>query len=285
MKKILVPTDFSKPAANALALALDIASKSEGAVHMVHVIELPVLHDTVLMPTLNFEEALLKELRDKAQKSFSKLITKHNTTGVQVSSEVVFGPVTGKILESIAIKEIDLVVMGAHGTGGIQELFIGSNAEKIVRKSKAPVLVIKDFFKGPVKHIVFPVSFTIEDQQALTMKIKDLQHFFKAHLHIVWINTPLYFMPDVETNKLLNSYVERYMFQDYTTSIFNSIDVEDGIVDFAKLIHGDLIAMGTHGRTGFDHFVNRSLTEDIVNHYHGMIWTYSYKNDPVVAFS
>lgn len=280
MKKILVPTDFSKPAANALDFALDIASKSHGAVHMIHVIELPVLHDTVLMPTLNFEEALLKELRDKAQQSFSKLIAKHNAAGIKVSSEILFGSVMAKTLEYIRIKEIDLVVVGSHGTEGIREIFIGSNAEKIVRKSTVPVLVVKKFFKGPIKNIVFPVSFTTEDQEALALKIKSIQQFFKAHLHIVWINTPINFMSDVATNKLLNEYTKQYKFQDYTTSIFNAVDVEDGVLDFAKSIHGDLIAMGTHGRTGFQHFVNRSLTEDVVNHYNGLIWTYSYKNDP-----
>ena len=56
MKKILVPCDFSKQAINAYRFALDIAAQSKGTILLLHVIELPVLHDSVLMPVLNFEE-------------------------------------------------------------------------------------------------------------------------------------------------------------------------------------------------------------------------------------
>ena len=76
MKKILVPCDFSKPAINAFRFALDIAAQSKGTVCLLNIIELPVLHDTALMPVLNFEADLLEELKGKAEKSFSKLIAK-----------------------------------------------------------------------------------------------------------------------------------------------------------------------------------------------------------------
>jgi nucleotide-binding universal stress UspA family protein len=62
MKKILVPCDFSKPAINAYRFALDVAQQSKGTVHLLNVIELPILHDSVLMPVLNFEAQLLEEL-------------------------------------------------------------------------------------------------------------------------------------------------------------------------------------------------------------------------------
>jgi hypothetical protein len=78
-----------------------------------------------------------------------------------------------------------------------REFFIGSNAEKIVRQADVPVLVLKDEYKGPIKNIVFPNTLETEDQEDLVQKIKALQHFFKAHLHIVWINTPVNFTTDI----------------------------------------------------------------------------------------
>ena len=65
MKKILVPCDFSKPAVNAFRYACDIAAKAKATVYVINVIELPVLHDTVLMPVLSFEAALMEELKRK----------------------------------------------------------------------------------------------------------------------------------------------------------------------------------------------------------------------------
>ena len=165
----------------------------------------------------------------------------------------------------------------------MREFFIGSNAEKIVRNSPVPVLVMKDYYKGPIKNIVFPNTLETEHQEDLTMKVKALQAFFKARLHIVWINTPLNFTSDRVTRERLEAFAKRFMLKDYTINIFNQTDEEKGIVEFANSIKGDLIAMGTHGRKGFARVFNVSLAEDVVNHYKGLVWTYSLKNEPVEA--
>src|SRR5687767_14962073 len=95
MKKILVPCDFSKPAVNAFRLALDVARQSKGVVHLLNVVELPVLHDTVLMPVLNFEQELLKDLKKKGEAQFKNLNEKYNTDNlkIKVIAKVEFGNV------------------------------------------------------------------------------------------------------------------------------------------------------------------------------------------------
>ncbi len=283
MKKILVPCDFSKPAINAFRFALDIAAQSKGSVYLLNIIELPVLHDTALMPVLNFEAELLQELKEKAEKSFSKLIAKYVTEGSKVIGEVIFGSVSRQILEFTNAKKIDLVVMGSHGASGLREFFIGSNAEKIVRNSLVPVLVVKDYSKRSITSIVFPNTLDTEHQEALTMKVKGLQAFFKAHLYVVWINTPVNFTSDTETFKRLESFAQRYMLKDYSLHVFNHRDEEAGIFEFTNKVKGDIIAMATHGRKGISHLLNGSLAEDVVNHTRGLVWTYSLKSETVEA--
>ncbi|HEX5169371.1 MAG TPA: universal stress protein [Cyclobacteriaceae bacterium] len=283
MKKILVPCDFSKPAINAFRFALDIAAKSNGSVHLLNVVELPVLHDTVLMPVLSFEEQLLNELREKGENEFSKIITKYAVEGVKVTSEVAFGITTKSILDHISENDIDIIVMGSHGASGFRELIIGSNAEKIVRSATVPVLVIKEYRKDPIKSIVFPNTLETEHQEELVMKVKALQHFFDAKLNIVWINTPLNFTSDVVSHERLTAFAKRYMLKDYTINIFNHPNEEEGIIKFTQMIKGDLIAMGTHGRRGVSHLMLGSLAEDVVNHSQSIIWTYSLKNEAVEA--
>jgi nucleotide-binding universal stress UspA family protein len=281
MKKILVPCDFSKPAINAFRFALDVAAQSKGTVYLLNVIELPVLHDTVVMPVLNFEEELLKELKEKAEKSFSKIQAKYSTEGVKVVGEVLFGTVSREIVEFVKREDIDLVLMGSHGSSGVREFIVGSNAEKIVRNSPVPVLVAKEYSKGSVRNIVFPNTLETEHQEELTMKVKALQNFFKAHLHVVWINTPLNFSSDTQTLKRLEAFAKRYMLKDYSIHVFNHRDEEQGILEFTKMIKGDIIAMATHGRKGISHLLNGSLAEDVVNHTKGLVWTYSLKNELV----
>ncbi|HEY5749854.1 MAG TPA: universal stress protein [Chryseolinea sp.] len=284
MKKILVPCDFSKPAINAFRFALDIAFQSGGSVHLVNVIELPILHDTLIMPVLNFEQELLDDLKENAGKSFAKIIAKYKPNEVVVKTVVEFGSVHAKIHDYIVEQGIDLVVMGSHGASGAREVFIGSNAERIVRNSKAPVLVLKDYYKGPIKNIIFPNALDTENQEDLTLKVKALQNFFGAHLHIVWINTPLNFTSDDITLNRLEAFAKRFMLKNYyTLNIVNDTDPEQGILQFTKRVGGDLIAMATHGRRGVSHLIYGSLAEDVVNHTNGLVWTYALKNETVEA--
>jgi nucleotide-binding universal stress UspA family protein len=281
MKNILVPCDFSKPAINALRFALDVSGQSKGTIHLLHIIELPVVHDIMLMPVLNFEKQLLDDLRENTEKNFKKITDKYTAADVKMVVKTQFGSVSRMIQNYIENESIDIVVMGSHGATGVREFFMGSNAEKVVRNSPVPVLVIKDYYKGPIKNIVFPNTLETENQEGLVMKVKALQDFFKANLHIVWINTPLKFISDKLTMERLEAFAERFMLKDYTINIFNDTDEERGILEFSNAIKGDLIAMGTHGRKGIAHLVNGSLAEDVVNHNKGLVWTYSYQHSLV----
>lgn len=281
MKKILVPCDFSRPAINAFRYACDLAAKAKATVHVINVIELPVLHDTVLMPVLSFEAALMEEMKEKTEKQFSKLKEKYKVEGVRIVSGLEFGPVSKSILDYTGKHRIDLIVMGSHGASGLREVVIGSNAEKLVRKSPVPVLVVKSYSKGAVRNIVFPNTLDTEHQDDLVARVKELQDFFKARLHIVHINTPLNFTADDVTYARLKAFAKQYNFRNHTLNVYNHSDGEEGILHFTDKVKGDLIALGTHGRKGLAHLINGSLAEDVANHTDRLIWTYSIKNENV----
>ncbi len=283
MKKILVPCDFSQPAINAFRFAMDVVTQSNGSIDLVHVIELPVLHDTVLMPVLNFEQEFLNELREKAESRFSKMVAKYKAEKLKVNFHVLFGAVSRMLIDYTEENKIDLIVMGSHGSSGLREIFVGSNAEKLVRNSSVPVLILKDYYKGPIKNIVFPNTLETEKQEDLIMKVKQLQAFFKAKLHIVWINTPLNFTSDADSMQRLNAFAKRFMLKDYTINIFNDTDEEKGILQYANTVKADLIALGTHGRKGISRLVNGSLAEDVVNHNRGLVWTYTLNHVTALA--
>jgi nucleotide-binding universal stress UspA family protein len=276
MKKILVPFDFSKTAITAFRFALDIAAQSRGTVHLLHVIELSFVNDPIVMPVMTFDGAFFEDLREKTNKEFDKIISKYNLDG-KVTKNIEFGSIAKMIREFATRQSIDLIVMGSQGASGLKEIVVGSNAEKVVRNSSVPVLVMKDYYKGPVKNIVFPNTLELEKMQDFTMKVKALQAFFKAKIHIVYINTPTNFTPDTITLQRLKDFAKRFMFKDFTINIFNHQFEEDGILEFTKTVNGDLIAMGTHGRKGISHLMQGSLAENVVNHAQSSIWTYNLK--------
>jgi nucleotide-binding universal stress UspA family protein len=279
MKRILVPCDFSLKAGKAFSSAMAIAEKNGAEIHLLHVIEIPVLHDAVLMPVLSFEEALFKELEDKANVQFQKMIGE-NQQDISITTKVVFGVTSRLILDYISDKHIDLVVMGTRGATGLREMLIGSNTEKIVRNSKAPVLAVRNALKvDDVRDIVFPNTLETANQEALVLKVKALQNFFHAQLHIVWINTPTNFTADATTKKRLFEFAQRFMLKDFTINIYNDVYEESGIINFSHEINASMLAMGTHGRKGLAHLFSGSLTEDVVNHIDLPIWTSSIQND------
>lgn len=274
MKKILVPCDFSEPSVQAFKFAIELASKSNGAIELLHIIELPVLHDTVLMPTLSFEEAFMKDAKANAEKNFDRMIAKWaKDRAKKVNCSVSFGPVTTTICDAAEDKKVDLIVMGTHGATGLKEFFVGSNTEKIVRRSSVPVIAVKKSTKiESIKNIVFPIIPDM-DLEELTLKVKQLQNILEANLHIVYINTPALFKRTAEVMPELKKFAKRFMLRDCTLNIYNDINEEDGVRNFLKEVNGDMVAIATHGRKGIGHLLSGSIAEDVVNHIECPIWT------------
>ena len=277
MKKILVPCDFSKPAVNAFRLAQDIAAQSKGTVHLCHVIELPVVGDPGIMQVVTMDESFFRDAKSSIKVQFEKLLAKHGNPDVKTGTSIEFGYFPNLVIDIIERDSYDLVVMGSHGSTGFKEYMSGSNAERIVRRATAPVLVVKDTYKGAINSIVFPNTLETEGQEKLTMQVKALQAFFKATVHIVYINTPSMFTSDTVTLKKLKEFAKRFMFKNYTINVFNHENEEGGILHFTQSVGGHMIALGTHGRRGVSHLLNGSLAEDLVNHSKALIWTTAIK--------
>ncbi|MEJ1238544.1 universal stress protein [Chryseolinea sp. T2] len=271
MNKILVPCDFSAQAMSAVKMAAEIATQSDSALHILNVVEVPLMHDSMLMPTLSFEEETMSELRKNALTQFEKIKAEYSS--LQVVTEVLYGGPAAMISDYIEDKQIELVVMGTKGASGLRELLIGSTAEKVVRGATCPVITVRvEVSPKVIRNIVVPNSLEPE-QEILVTRLKQLQQMLKATLHIVWINTPANFTPDNITTVRLKDFAQRYMLTNFTLNIYNDIEEKTGVINFAKQKEADMIAMGTHGRKGISHLLIGSIAEDVVNHVQIPIWT------------
>jgi len=278
MEKILVPCDFSEQAIHAFRLAIDIANASSAEVHVLHVIELPIMHDDVLTPLPSFDENLLKELGERAEIKLAEL-KKESKQELFVTTIIEFGPIVSTITNYQEANNIALIVMGTKGISGIEEVFIGSTAEKVVRHASCPVAVVKRRTTvSELRHIVFPNSLE-KGQEDLVMHVKALQDVLKATLHIVWIDTSDKSDDHTLIKQQLEDFAKRFLLKDYTINVFKANDRETGIINFTHWINASMIAMGTHARKGLSHFFKGSVAEDVVNHVDCPIWTYVIKGN------
>jgi nucleotide-binding universal stress UspA family protein len=275
MKKILVPCDFSEPAIEAFQFAIDLAARSGGKVIVLKVIDLPIMPygASIDIPTYTYSPTLLRELEEESELSYRKMLKKFGKQKINASFKVVHGPTSATIRDFIVDKRIDLVVMGTHGATGAHEFFVGSTTERIVRSSKVPVLAIRKAIPvTSIKNIVFPTALEL-NQTEFIKKLKTLQSFFNAKLHILYLNTPFNFIREAE----LKDYAKHFKFTNFTLTIRNDRYEPEGIVAFTKEINADMLAMATHGRKGLSHFLYGSITEDVVNRVSCPIWTYVIK--------
>ena len=264
MKRILVPTDFSKHAEYALKVAAQIAKKNDGEIFLIHMLELPMSGNDAFSTAHEIPELML--FKNLAIEKLDDLMDSSYLEDIKISKIIQFEMAFDGILKNGKAHEIDLIVMGSHGASGFQEMFIGSNTEKIVRNSDIPVLVIKkeeeDF---TASKFVFASDFSEEAKKPFQKALSFAENF-GAHLYLLNVNTPNNFKSTKVAEKLMRDFLVEVNSSNISTHIYNDVNVEKGILHFAKKIDADLIGMSTHGRKGLSHFFNGSISEDLVNH-------------------
>ncbi len=264
MKRILVPTDFSNHAEYALKVAAQIAEKNDGEIFLIHMLELPTAGADALSRAHEMPELML--FKNIAVKKLDDLMHSDFLGDIKITRIIQFEMAFDGIVKSAEAHNADLIVMGSHGASGFQEMFIGSNTEKVVRNSDVPVLVVKreePEFKAD--KFVFASDFSEEAKKPFERALS-FANGFGSKLHLVNINTPNNFKSTKVANEIMDEFLKDVDTTNITTHIYNDVNVERGILHFAKGIEADIIGMSTHRRKGLAHFFNGSISEDLVNH-------------------
>lgn len=264
MKKILVPTDFSGQADYALHVASQLAKRHRCEIYLLHMLELPINEIDALSSHSDLPEAMF--YMKLAKKRFDEVLEKPFLKNLKVHEIVKFHQAFDGIIDTCKEYKIDLIIMGSHGVSGFKEMFIGSNTEKVVRRSDIPVLVIKNYHKTfKVNNFIYASDFTEENKEPFKKAMK-FAKLVDATMHLLMINTPNKFLTTDEADSRMQDFMKGVRFKNYTINIYNDYTIEKGILNFAHHIDAGLIGMSTHGRKGIAHFFNGSISEDLVNH-------------------
>lgn len=264
MKKILVPTDFSEQAENALKVAAMLAKKHNSEIYLLHMMEIPMNQIDPASTSSHIPEALF--FMKLAQKKFEVLLESDFLDGITVHDTVKADITFNEIKNTCKELGIDMIVMGSHGATGLKEMFVGSNAEKVVRTSDVPVLVIKNEHETfEIEDLVFASDFLNDSKETYKQAVK-FAEAFGSKMHLLMVNTVNNFLTTYEAQDRINDFISDQNFKNYTINIINDTTVEQGVLNFSRDIDADLIGISTHGRQGISHFLNGSISEDLVNH-------------------
>jgi nucleotide-binding universal stress UspA family protein len=262
MKKILIPTDFSQCAQNATETGFELALRLNSDIHFIHILRTPVDW---------------KHLRKEQEKNFPETLhdigvakgelTKLENFGkkINVNTKCTLIYDNGSLYHNLKNKACDFIIMGSHGANGFKEVF-GSNTQEVVRHSKIPVLIVKSItLTTSIKNIVFASTWE-DDIQVQLEQVITFSKKIAANLHLLYVNLPneSKTIPEIESIMKANMMVFKNV--NYTMNVYDSINEEQGIVQFAETIDADLITMITHGKSGFKQLISPSITESLVNH-------------------
>jgi universal stress protein A len=144
IKKILVPTDFSKFSDNALKQAVEMAKQNKAKIYLLHVI------GVVQMCTVDYcldqqtidalDKKSIKSSEDMVQKQIKRVV---HSKDVEIISYVTKGTPYEEILKEQENKKINLIVIATHGRTGLMSYLLGSVAEKVVRHARCAVFLVR----------------------------------------------------------------------------------------------------------------------------------------------
>jgi nucleotide-binding universal stress UspA family protein len=268
MKTILVPTDFSQSAQWAIDVATNIARISKSRIILLHIVEPPAegslgeMHENVEQEDKLFSRKLIEKSKEQLQRVVRSL----EVQGISVTSALRLGSPYHGMRAIMAEYNVDLVVMGTAGRSKFEGIFVGSNTEKVVRYSRCPVLTVhEEPATSTFDNIVYATGLN-ENEREFGRVVRELQKMFQARVHVVRINTPMNFQSDHRSKLVMREFVRKLGLENVTLNVYSDRSEDEGILNFAASIDADLIAMATHGRTGFLHVLVGSIAEDVVNH-------------------
>lgn len=256
---ILVPTDFSDVASNALDHALAVAQTFGNNIALLHVMEEGVLGNIM-------KKSYDQLVQEAIQMKLDGLVLKCESMGIKATTHQKHGKIYKTIAETATELGCDSIIMGTHGAAGI-ETFIGSNASRVISVSSVPVIVIKEkSAKKDYKNIVFPLDLTIESKQKVKWAVH-LAKYYKSTIHIVTFHESDEFLKNkIEANLHQVEVIFRENQVEYTSKeLHDNGNYADQTIAYAEAINADLIMIMTQQETGISEFFMGSYAQQIVN--------------------
>jgi len=267
MKNILVPTDFSDNCTKAANLAIEIAVLFNAEIHFLHQIS-TVVNWTKLtkIQEQNYPDTLAEI--GTAKGNLRTLDKQAESKGLKSRTFLEFVSDENAIVAHSHNFNHDFIITGSKGIqNGFLKQLLGSNAQKIIRKARVPILVVKeDTVTFPFKNIVFVSDFK-EDISNASIEVEKIAKKCNAKIHLLNINTTSDFNSVENGLQPIRAFLNHFpKLENYAMHVYNESTVLGGIEKFEDSNDVDLVVMYTHSRKGLSSIFSKSIAENITNH-------------------
>jgi nucleotide-binding universal stress UspA family protein len=146
-ENVLIPTDGSEQAANAIEEGIRLASELDATVHALHVVD---EFEAKIVPITGEQEDKRAEYMEHGEQVVDEVADLATEAGVESVTAIETGLAHKMIVNYVEDNDIDIVVIGSRGLGGVEEMILGSTADKVIRLVDEPVTVV---YKRPSKTV------------------------------------------------------------------------------------------------------------------------------------
>ncbi|MCW3071692.1 MAG: universal stress protein UspA-like protein [Bacteroidetes bacterium] len=266
--KILVPIDFSEQSLIALEQSYTLAREYHAEITLLHVIE----EAGALAKFFSKEQH--EDLRKNVQAQLDQLaLEEGKKTKLSINTLIAKGSVYEKVNEVAELINATMIVMGTNGDQGLKKKFIGSNALRVVRESKIPVITIKGkHHRQGCKNIVLPLDLSKETREKVSKAIELSRLFGGATVRVVSV---LFTTDEFVVNRItrqlgqVKNFLEKEQIE-CSAEIIKGIKGEEtlaqNILEYAQKVEGDLVMIMTQQEVDFTQYFIGSSAQEIINH-------------------
>jgi nucleotide-binding universal stress UspA family protein len=281
-KSIVVPIDFSETSIKALDYAVALAQEFGSRLCLVHVLDFSAVFNSAEPSYASWD----REVKTAASNRLAALTEKKVDELIPATSQVILGRAFKSICEAAREQKADLIVIGTHGFTGLKRMLLGSTAERVVRHAPCSVLTVHGQHARNTKStrkpkkILVPTDFSKPAEEALGSAV-EIARQFQMRLQLLYVVPIHYATGEYDAVDFAMLAVEQKKFgQKQLAKISGSLAAKKipvttairhgrpatEIVEAAEEMDADLIAISTHGLTGWRRAVLGSTTEEVVRH-------------------
>lgn len=265
MVKLIIPTDFSETAMNAIFYALELMKYEKCDITIVHAFADEVYENTTEMSRDYFEEYRDKievNVNVKLQQVISQMLEKSPNPRHDYKRVSSFGSIVDVVNDLVEKEEADLVVMGTKGQTNKENITFGSNTINVIRYVNCPVLSVPSAYHDMhPEHILFPTNYMIPFNRRGFKLASNIAKNYASKIHFLHVSTLKNMSHRQEDNKAFIKYCFKDNLIDF--SQLPEINVTKAIEKTIEAKNIDLLVMVNHRQSYLENMISNSKIEDL----------------------
>jgi len=262
MKKIIVPTDFSSAAKNALDYAINLAKSYQAEIYLLNAYSMPHSGSAVM---IDVSDVLKKDSTGKLDEESARV--ENSLDGLTLKTFSQNGSVAMVISQVAEHINADLIVMGTTGATGLKEVFIGSNTADLIKGTKLPIIAVPaESSNKTIAKVAVSVDLHHLEAASVFDPLKDILEANKASLKMINIADN---MKSIDPVNFVDEAVDidnMFFGIEHSFKFLEGKDIEEEILAYTKDENIDLLVVVTRKRNFFERLFHKSMSKKLTMH-------------------